>query len=60
MASSERDTDPNKDDEMLMISPDRISGERIGFVGDHSMAMGFVLVADVWRASGLYGVEETC
>ena len=58
MASSERDTDPNKDDEMLVGSPERISGERNGFVGDHSM--GFMLVADVWRASGLYGVEETC
>ena len=59
MESSERDdTDPNKDDEMLVGSPDRISAERNGFVGDHSM--GFMLVADVWRASGLYGVEETC
>ena len=58
MASIEQDTNPNKEDEMLVGSPDRISGERNGFVGDHSM--GFMLVKDVWRASGLYGVEETC
>ena len=33
MASTERDTDPSKEDEMLVVSPDRISGERTGLLG---------------------------
>ena len=50
MVSMERDIDPNKEDEMFLGAPYRISGERNGFVGDHSM--GFMLVEDVWRVSG--------
>ena len=50
IVSTERDTDPNKEDEMLVGAPDRISGERTGFVGDHSM--GFMLVVGEWVVWG--------